>query len=209
MMKKVINSKYTLYMLGLLIFTLGISTTIQSKLGTAPFDALLVGLSIKIGLSVGSWEIILALIMISMNAMLTKERPEIFGLFTAFITGFGIDMWLFILHYLITPHVWLSKFICFGVGLLVIGLGTSIYLQSNLALNPIDRLTLIIQELTSSSILFSRTVIYLFFLIMAYLFNGPIGIGTVLTVCLGGIILNFFMPITDKVLVSISSHYTT
>jgi uncharacterized protein len=48
--------KYILYVLGILIFTLRISFTIQSDLGTSPFDALLVGLTINVGLTMGSWE---------------------------------------------------------------------------------------------------------------------------------------------------------
>ena len=35
---------------------------------------------------------------------------------------------------------------------------------------------------------------------MALIFNGPIGVGTLLTVCLGGQILNYFMRFTRKVL---------
>lgn len=169
--------KYTFYILGIFILTLGISLTIQSNLGTSPFDALLVGLSINVGLTVGSWEIIVALILICCNAFLKRQRPEVLGLVTAFITGIGIDMWLFLLHNLITPELWLTKLICFGIGLVVIGLGTAIYLQTNFAPIPIDRLTLIIQELTKTNVLFSRTAIYLLFLIMAIVFSGPIGIG--------------------------------
>jgi uncharacterized protein len=59
---------YIFYGLGILLLTLGISFTIQSDLGTSPFDALLVGLSKDVGLTVGSWEIILALIMIICNS---------------------------------------------------------------------------------------------------------------------------------------------
>ncbi len=36
--------KFIFYVIGILTFTLGISFTIQSDLGTSPFDALLVGL---------------------------------------------------------------------------------------------------------------------------------------------------------------------
>ncbi|MCD7036428.1 YitT family protein [Metabacillus sp. GX 13764] len=201
--------KFTFYILGLLILTLGISLTIKSNLGTSPFDALLVGLSVNVGLTVGSWEIIVALILICCNAFLKRQRPEVLGLVTAFITGIGIDMWLFLLHNLITLELWLSKLICFGIGLVVIGLGTAIYLQTNFAPVPIDRLTLIIQELTKTNILFSRTVIYLLFLIMAIIFSGPIGTGTLLTVCLGGLILNSFMPITEKILDLVLIHSVT
>ncbi|MFJ5760501.1 YitT family protein [Neobacillus sp. NPDC093182] len=203
------KAKYVVFVLGILLLTLGISFTIQSDLGTSPFDALLVGLSTNVGLTVGSWEIIIAFILIGCNSFLKRERPEVLGLLTAFVTGIGIDMWLFLLHDLLTPELWYSKVVCFGVGLVVMGLGTAIYLQTNFAPIPIDRLTLIIQELTRTSILFSRTFIYLVFLLMALLFNGPIGVGTLLSVCLGGLILNYFMPFTKKAFDRILTHSST
>lgn len=199
-MRKLNKTKYTFYGLGILILTLGISLTIHSDLGTSPFDALLVGLSLKAGLTVGSWEIIIAFLMIFCNALLKRQRPEFLGLLTAFITGIGIDIWLFSLPYFIIPELWFSKLICLGIGLIVIGLGTALYLHANFAPIPVDLLMLIIRELTGMNILFSRTLINLFFLIMAIIFSGPIGIGTLLTVCLGGLILNFFMLFIEKVL---------
>lgn len=203
------KNHYSLYILGILILTLGITLTIQSDIGTSPFDALLVGLSLNVGLTVGSWEIIIALILICCNSLLKRQRPEVLGLLTAFITGICIDMWLFLLHNLITPELWFYKLVCFGIGLVVTGLGTAIYLNTNFAPIPIDRLTLIIQELTRTNILLSRTLIYFAFLIMAMVFNGPIGIGTLLTVCLGGFILNYFMPLTRKVIDSTLTNSTT
>ncbi|MFD1705613.1 YitT family protein [Siminovitchia sediminis] len=195
--------KYAFYVLGILILTLGISFTILSDLGTSPFDALLVGLSKNVGLTVGSWEIIIAFLLICCNSLLKKQRPEMLGLLTAFIAGAGIDTWLFLLDDWVTPEQWYSKAVCFGIGLGVVGLGTAIYLHTNFAPIPVDRLTLIIQELMRTSILYSRTFIYFVFLIMALIFNGPIGVGTLLTVALGGLLLNFFMPITEKLLTPI------
>ncbi|WP_310358184.1 YczE/YyaS/YitT family protein [Neobacillus drentensis] len=209
MIMRVSKAKYVVYVLGIFILTLGISFTIQSGLGTSPFDALLVGLSINVGLTVGSWEIIIALLLIGCNSFLKRQRPEFLGLLTAFITGIGIDMWLFLLHNLITLELWYSKVVYFGIGLVVIGLGTATYLHTNFAPIPVDRLTLIIQELTGKNIFLSRTFIYLVFLIMAMIFNGPIGIGTLLTVCLGGLILNYFMPFTKRVLDRILTHSST
>ncbi|MGE7761340.1 YczE/YyaS/YitT family protein [Peribacillus sp. NPDC097895] len=199
-MKRLRKAKYIFYGLGILILTLGISLTILSDLGTSPFDALLVGLSIKVGLTVGSWEVILAFMMIFCNSFLKRQRPEFLGLLTAFITGLAIDIWLFILHLLLNPEQWFSKLVCLGIGLIVIGLGTAIYLQTNFAPIPVDRFMLIIRDLTKMNILFSKTLIYLLFLTMAIIFNGPIGIGTLLTVCLGGPILHYFMPIIEKVI---------
>jgi len=192
--------RYVFYVVGILLLTLGVAFTIQSDLGTSPFDALLVGLSINVGLTVGSWEIIIALLLMVCNSLLTRQRPEMLGLVTSFITGIGIDLWLFLLHHLITPEALWSQLVWFGMGLIVIGLGTALYLQTNFAPIPVDRLTLIIKELTRTNIFLSKTLIYLLFLIMAMVFNGPIGAGTLLTVCLGGLILNYFMPIIEKML---------
>ncbi|UKJ47545.1 YitT family protein [Lysinibacillus sp. ACHW1.5] len=192
--------KYVFYVVGILILTLGIPLTIQSKLGTSPFDALLVGLSKNVGLTVGSWEIILALLLIGSNSLLARQRPEILGLVTALITGIGIDMWLFLLHDIVSPDLWFSQVVCFTIGLVVVGLGTATYLHTNFAPIPVDRLTLIIKELTRKTVFFSRTLIYILFLMLAIIFNGPIGVGTLLTVCLGGYILHFFMPITGRIL---------
>ncbi|GGN98209.1 YczE/YyaS/YitT family protein [Saccharibacillus kuerlensis] len=196
--------KYAFYIIGILLLTLGISLTIQSDLGTSPFDAMLVGLSRSIGLTVGSWEIILAGLMIGCNSILIKKKPEVLGLVTAIVTGIGIDLWLFLLDHLITPELWQSKAVCFSVGLIVIGIGTATYLHTNFAPIPVDRLTLILKELIGTNLFFSRTLIYLFFLILAIMLNGPIGIGTILTVCFGGLILNFFMPPLGRVLDSIT-----
>ncbi|MDX7982285.1 YitT family protein [Bacillus velezensis] len=190
--------KYVFYVLGIMILTFGISVTIHSDLGTSPFDALIVGLSVHAGLTVGSWEIIIAFLLICCNSMLKRQRPEFSGMITAFITGIGIDMWLFFLHRIITPEPWYGKAGCFAIGLVVIGIGTATYLHTNFAPIPVDRLTLIVRELTGRSIFFSRTVIYFIFFILAVMLKGPVGIGTLLTVCLGGVILHFFMPITGR-----------
>lgn len=192
--------KYVFYVVGILILTLGISLTIQSKLGTSPFDALLVGLSKNVGLTVGSWEILLALLLIGSNSLLARKRPEILGLLTALITGIGIDIWLFLLHDVVSPDLWFSQAVCFITGLVIVGLGTATNLHTNFAPIPVDRLTLIIKELTRKTVFFSRTLIYILFLMLAIIFNGPIGVGTLLTVCLGGYILHFFMPITGRIL---------
>lgn len=193
--------RYMFFVIGIFILTLGIALTIKSNLGTSPFDALLVGLSRNVGLTVGSWEVILAIIMIICNAFVKMEKPEILGLVTAIITGIGIDFWLFLLHYLDTPEFLISKLLYFSFGLILSGFGTSIYLQTNFAPIPVDHSTLILKELIKSNIFIARTIIYVMLLILAFIFNGPIGVGTVLTVCFGGMILNFFMPITEKILI--------
>lgn len=194
------RTKYFFYGLGIFILSLGVTLTILSDIGTSPFDALLVGLSTTIGFTVGSWEIIIAFILIFCNSILKRSRPKFLGLMTALITGISIDIWLILLSDILKPELLISKLICFGLGLMVTGLGTAVYLLTNFAPIPVDQLMLIIRDVFKVNIMFSKSLIYVLFLLLAFTFNGPIGIGTLLTVCLGGPILNFFMPIMEKIL---------
>jgi len=52
-------NQFIIYVLDILILTLGIALTIQSDLGISPFDALLVGLSLNVGLTVGAGRLLL------------------------------------------------------------------------------------------------------------------------------------------------------
>src|SRR5690625_7909244 len=106
-------------------------------------------------------------------------------------------MWLFSLPYLINPELWLNKLICLGIGLIVVGLGTALYLHANFAPIPVDLLMLTIRDLTGMNILLSRTIVNLLFLTMSILFIGLIGIGTLLTVLLRCPILNFYLICID------------
>ncbi|PWK16584.1 YczE/YyaS/YitT family protein [Tumebacillus permanentifrigoris] len=190
--------RYCLYGLGIVILTMGIALTIRSNLGTSPFDALLVGLSKTVGLTVGSWEIILALVLVSSNALLRRKKPEFLGMLTAFITGVGIDTWLWVLPDWVQPEAGFTTYLCFVLGLMITVTGTSLYLLTNVAPIPIDSLMLIIRDLTRTNLLFARTLIYLLLLLLAFVFAGPIGIGTVLTVCFGGVLLNAMMPRMER-----------
>jgi uncharacterized membrane protein YczE len=195
---RLILKKFMFYVVGILILTFGIVLTIQSKFGTSPFDALLVGLDRTVGLTVGSWEIVLGLVMICFNALAQKRSPEYLALLTAFITGVGIDLWLFLLRDWVHPSSLPSQIFLFGLGMVAVGLGVATYLKANFAPIPIDRMMLVIRELTGWSLTLSRTLINIVLVILAFFFNGPIGVGTLLTLLFSGIIINFFMKYMER-----------
>jgi len=105
---RVIRAGIHFYISGIIILTLGIALTIQSMLGTSPFDSLLVGLNRTFGLTVGSWEVVVGLTMVLCNALAERKRPEYFALLTSLITGVGIDTWLFLLGDWVLPEEWIG-----------------------------------------------------------------------------------------------------
>ncbi|WP_077324685.1 YczE/YyaS/YitT family protein [Virgibacillus siamensis] len=182
------------YFIGIVILTLGIALTIQSALGASPFDALLVGLHRTFGLTVGSWEIVVGFSMIVGNALAMKKRPEYLALITSLVTGIGIDSWLILLRDWIDPAAWPGQSIALTVGIILIGLGVAFYLQSNFAPNPMDRTMLVISDLTGWNVTYSRAAISGVLVIVAYLFGGAIGIGTLINALISGVIISLFLP---------------
>jgi len=188
--------RFILYVSGIIIMTFGIALTIRSLMGTSPFDALLVGLFETFGLTIGSWEIVVGLALVLFNAVAQHRKLEYFALLTSLITGMGIDLWLFVLGDLISPITLFSQASCLILGVGIVGLGVVINLQADFAPNPMDRSMLVINELTGLNVAISRALISLALVILAFIFSGPIGIGTVFSALFTGVFIKFFMRYT-------------
>lgn len=186
------------YFIGLIVLTLGIALAVQSQLGTSPFDALLVGLYRTIGLSIGSWEVVVGFSMIVGNALMERKRPEYFALITSVVTGIGIDTWLFIISDFIAPQTWMTQSICLIFSLFFTGLGIAIYLQSLVAPNPMDRSMIIVSNMTGWGMTVSRAAISVVLVIIAFFFNGAIGIGTLANAVLVGMMIQYLLPPFQK-----------
>ncbi|MGM8366038.1 YczE/YyaS/YitT family protein [Virgibacillus sp. W0181] len=186
------------YLSGLLILTSGIALSIIATLGTSPFDALLVGLHRTFGLTVGSWEIVVGGTMVFCNAIAERKRPEYFALITSIITGIGIDFWLFVIRHIFIPETWVGYWLLLILSLLLCGLGIAIYLQSRIAPNPTDRSMLIVSKLTGFNLTYSRALVNGVLVIIAFQFNGAIGIGTLVIAILSGSFISIFFPFFQK-----------
>ncbi|MFC4558990.1 YitT family protein [Virgibacillus kekensis] len=191
---RLIRAGIHFYFSGIIILTLGIALTIQSALGASPFDALLVGLHRTFGLSVGSWEIVVGLSMILCNALLEKKRPEYVALITSLLTGIGIDAWLITLGGWVEPSTLMGQSATLAAGIIFIGMGIALYLQSSIAPNPMDRSMLIISDLTGWNVTYSRALISVGLVVVAFIFNGAIGIGTLINALISGLVISFFLP---------------
>ncbi|QKY68349.1 YitT family protein [Lentibacillus sp. CBA3610] len=191
---RLIRAGVHFYLTGLIILTFGIALTIESTMGASPFDALLVGLHRTFGLTVGSFEIIVGLTMILCNALAAKKRPEFFALITSFVTGIGIDTWLFLLGDIVTPVTWYGEWAALLIGTILMALGVAFYLQSTIAPNPMDRSMLVISNLTGWNVSYSRAAISIVLVILAVSFGGAVGIGTLINALFSGVIISFFLP---------------
>lgn len=187
------------WLLGIIILSLGASLTIKANMGVGAWDALNVGLSRIYGLTVGSFVIIIGIILLFVNAVLLKSRPDYMAVFTFFIIGSLIDLWMLVVFRNFGPNEFIIKLVTLVVGLLIIGLGVAIYLQPKFPLNPIDNFMMGVSKRLGVSIVVAKTIGELIALVLALIVKGPIGFGTIIVTIGIGPSIQLFVPFIEKV----------
>lgn len=190
-MKKSYLYRVTAYLFGLSILSLGITFIIRANLGAGAWDALIVSLSRLTNYSVGSWIIIVGIFLLTINAILLRKTPDIPALITVYLLGSLVDFWF---KYTTIPALsTFMHYVLFTLGLIITALGVAIYTQAHFAITPIDRLMFVIQTKTGYSLRVSRFISEGCALVLAFLFHGPIGIGTIIVTILLGPLIQFFI----------------
>ncbi|MFC4319910.1 YczE/YyaS/YitT family protein [Litchfieldia salsa] len=188
------------FIIGLFTISLGISLTIKADLGAGAWDALNVGLSNMIGLTVGSWTIIVGILLIFLNAYLLRAKPAYLAMLTITLIGFFIDFWLIYMFDAWDPSGYVIQAIILVVGIIALALGISTYLQARFPLSPIDQLMIAIRERLNVNLMIAKTIGELTALLLAFIFKGPIGIGTIVITFSIGPLIQVFFPILEKFL---------
>jgi uncharacterized protein len=187
------------WLLGIIILSLGASLTIKANMGVGAWDALNVGLSRIFGFTVGSFVIIIGLILLFVNAVLLKSRPDYMAVFTFFIIGSLIDFWMLVVLANFEPDEFILKLVTLVVGLLIIGLGVAMYLQPKFPLNPIDNFMVGVSQRLGVSLVVAKTIGELIALVLALIVKGPIWFGTIIVTIGIGPSIQLFIPFIEKV----------
>jgi uncharacterized protein len=195
--------RFSFFIIGLFILTLGICLTIKANLGAGAWDALNVALTERIGLTVGTWVMIDGAVILFVNAYLVKRKPEFLTLITIVVIGLLVDFWLLIVFDTWSVHSFVLQFITLISGILTVGLGASIYLQAKFPASPIDNLMLAIRERFKVNLTISKTIGEIAALIPAFLLKGPIGLGTIIITFAIGPSIQLFFPHFEKLMNSL------
>lgn len=92
------------------------------------------------------------------------------------------------------PSTYTGSVIVFSLGVLLIGYGVGVYVSAGLGAGPRDSLMMLITEKTGWNVQWVRNGMEITILFAAWGMGGPIGLGTILTAILTGIILRFSLP---------------
>lgn len=166
------------YVIGLLIFSFGITLSIQMQyLGIHPWDVLSVGLFEKIGLTIGSWNIIIGFFLILVAFILDKSYIKV-GTFTnAILVGVFVDfyMWTGLLP---VPTNAIFDIFVMMIGIVLMGFGGGLYNAAQIGAGPRDGFMLSISDKVGMSIGKVRIITECTVLVIGFLIGGPIFIFT-------------------------------
>ena len=168
----------TLFLLcfGLIIFGFGEGLLIISTIGASPWNVLHQRLALNLGLSVSTWAFLISLIVLLLWFFL-DEKIGMGTILNFIIIAIMIDLTIYIFK---APELWINQFFLCVISVLMIGLGSGIYLIARLGPGPRDGLMTGLQKKTGFSIAQVRGVIEIIVVSCGWLLGGTVGVGTLL-----------------------------
>ncbi|MEK4628729.1 MAG: YitT family protein [Solibacillus sp.] len=184
------------FITGIIVLSLGIALTIKGQqLGVGSWDVLHIGLVKNFGLTVGMWSIILGLIILAIDAVISKRLPKLGTYLDMFLAGIFIDIFLYVLP---DAHGWFEQILAFALGLLLLGFGCGMYMVANLGVGPRDTLMLLLVQRLGWSVNRARTTMEVSVAVIGFLLGGPVGLGTLLMAFGLGAIVQWALKWNEK-----------
>lgn len=173
-----IHWQLSYFIIGLLIFSYGISLSIRVQyLGIHPWDVLNIALFEKIGLTIGTWNIIIGAAMIIGTLLLKGKYVRVGTIINGIMVGVLVDFFLY--FNLIPPQTNLFFDIVLLLSAIVLmGIGGGLYSAAHLGTGPRDGFMLTISDRTGLSISSVRIICECCVLLIGLLLGGPVFIFT-------------------------------
>ena len=187
-------SRWAKLLFGLAFVGSGIAFTKQANLGLGPWDVLGDGLAQLIGLQLGTASVIIGVLVLLLWIPF-REKHGIGTLSNLFVVGVFMNLALGVVH---SPPGVLLRSVWLTAGLLLIGLGSVLYLASQLGAGPRDGLMLGLSRMTGSSVRLTRTALEIAVLVVGWLLGGAVGVGTIVIALTIGPVVQFMSRIMGE-----------
>jgi len=174
-----------LFVFGIFLLALGVTTVIKASLGVPTWDVMHIGLANKTSLSIGRWVQIIGVLMVLMTSVLEKEKPKFGSIANIVLVGYFIN------HILATELMptfegLAARGIMMITGIVIMGVGSGMYVSSKIGSGPRDGMTLYLSKKFSISVGLARTVLEMIALTVGWMLGGPVALGTFVSVLLIG-----------------------
>jgi uncharacterized membrane protein YczE len=177
---------------GLLLYGVSDGMILLAGLGVDPWDVFHQGLSRRLGLGVGTWAVIIGLIVLALWIPL-RQTPGIGTVCNVVVVGVVIDI---VLALVAPPHQIAVRWALMLSGVVLNAVATAAYIGAGLGPGPRDGLMTGLAA-RGHSVRIVRTAIELTVLGAGWLLGGTVGIGTVIYALSIGPLAHYFLPRLD------------
>jgi uncharacterized membrane protein YczE len=161
---------------GLVIFGFGEGLLILSTTGNSPWSVLAEGISNTTSLSIGAATFFISVSVLFLWIFI-KQKPGLGTIFNIIIIAGMIDITL---SFFDAPSsIWMKYFLAF-FSVLLVGLGSGIYLVANLGPGPRDGLMTGLTKLTNLPIALVRAFLEISAVLAGWYLGGTVGVGTLI-----------------------------
>lgn len=203
-----IGPRFLVYLTGLLVMSLGIVLLIVADLGATPWDVLHVGLYYRFGLTIGSWSIIVGIVILAIAALISKEFPQVGAFLNMVLFGLFIDLYM-LLPFMQTPNALSGKMSMFAAGIVIYCYGMGLYISARLGAGPRDSLMIALTAKTGWKVRHVRALMEVLVLIIGWQLGGPVFWGTIAISLTVGPIVGVALPqcqaLTDRFLAKLNN----
>lgn len=175
-------STMILLIVGLIIFGAGDAVLISARLGNTPWTVLAEGIAENLGWSIGESTFFVSFMVLLLWIPL-REKPGIGTILNAILIAGTIE---FLLPILPTPETFSLQIIQVLVGVVLVAIGSGLYLTANLGPGPRDGTMTGLTKVTGIPIGRIRSGIEIFVIAIGWTLGGKFGIGTILFAILIG-----------------------
>jgi len=175
-------STMILLIIGLIVFGAGDAVLIAAGIGNTPWTVLAEGIAINLGWTIGKATFLVSVLVLLFWIPL-REKPGIGTILNAILIAATIELLLPILP---TPELLAMQLAQVVSGVVLIGIGSGLYLTANLGPGPRDGTMTGLTKVTGISIGKVRGGIELSVLLIGWAMGGTFWIGTIIFVILIG-----------------------
>lgn len=187
----VIRSVYAL--IGVAILAFGAATLRIGQVGLDPYTAANIGIGSVLKLSLGIYQLIINLVILGLVFIFGKRYIGIGTVINMALTGFFIDFytWIYTNFFTIELNLF-SQSLLLILGVLIFTFGASFYMSAKVGNAPYDAIAPIVVEWTGAQYRLVRVIQDIIFVVIAFIFGGPVGIGTVINAFFTGPLIDFW-----------------
>ena len=169
-------STFAILVLGLWLFGTGEALLVAAELGNGPWTVLAQGITVHTSLSIGSATFLISVFVLLLWIPL-RERPGLGTIANAVVIAVALQVGVWLI-----PHpdpLWL-RFAFVFLGVALIGVGSGLYLTTNLGPGPRDGWMTGIHHRFNIPVARVRLGIEVTVLALGWLLGGTVGLGTVI-----------------------------